>query len=256
MSIFAFNFQIMEFTKPLDILFFDIETVSSHATFDMLDERMKELWKTKANAFTRSYEAPMSHDEVSEFFVKKAAIFAEFGKVVCISVGRFVLDGENELKLKIKSFAGDDEKTVLTEFAQMLDKRFSKDEHRICGHNIKEFDIPYLCRRMMIHKVPFPRILNLSGKKPWETAHIDTMQYWKFGDVKHYTSLNLLSAILGIESPKDDIDGSKVGEVYWKDNDLARIVEYCQKDVVTVAQLYLYFNHKSLLTKDQLEVYV
>ncbi len=245
----------MEFTKPLDILFFDIETVSSHASYEELADNMKILWKTKANAFTRSFDEPMTESQVADFFEKKAAIFAEFGKVICISVGRFAMEKDQTLKLKVKSFAGDDEKRVLIEFGQMLDKRFSKDEHRICGHNIKEFDIPYLCRRMMIHQVPFPRILNLSGKKPWETAHIDTMQYWKFGDVKHYTSLNLLSAILGIESPKDDIDGSKVGEVYWKDKDLARIVEYCQKDAVTVAQLYLYFNHKPLLTKDQIEIF-
>lgn len=244
----------MEFTRPQDILFFDIETVSSHASFSEMTETMQSLWQIKANAFTRSFDEPMNEAQVSEFYEKKAAIFAEFGKVICISVARFAEEG-SQLRLKVKSFAGDDELTILTEFAQMLNKRFNKDEHRICGHNIKEFDIPYLCRRMAIHKVPFPRILNMSGKKPWENAHIDTMQYWKFGDVKHYTSLNLLAAILGIASPKDDIDGSKVGEVYWKDSDLPRIAEYCQKDAITVAQMYLYFNHKPLLTKEQIEIF-
>ncbi len=245
----------MENTKPLDILFFDIETVSSHAGFTELPDHIRDLWRIKANAFTRSYEEPMTDNEVNAFFEKKAAIFAEFGKVICISVARFNYDEQGQLKLKVKSFSGHDEKSVLTDFAQMLEKRFNKDEHRICGHNIKEFDIPYLCRRMMIHQVPFPRILNLSGKKPWENAHIDTMQYWKFGDVKHYTSLNLLAAILGITSPKDDIDGSKVGEVYWKEHNLERIVEYCQKDAITVAQLYLYFNRRPLMTADGIEIF-
>ena len=245
----------MESTRPQDILFFDIETVSSHADYSELPETMQGLWKIKANAFTRSYDEPMSGAQVSEFFEKKAAIFAEFGKVVCVSVAKFAIDDNHQLKLKVKSFASNDEASLLKEFAQMLHKSFNKDEHRICGHNIKEFDIPYLCRRMSIHQIPFPRILNMSGKKPWENAHIDTMQYWKFGDVKHYTSLNLLSAILGIASPKDDIDGSKVGEVFWKENDLPRIAEYCQKDVLTVAQLYLYFNHKPLLTKEQIEIF-
>ncbi|MEP7322427.1 MAG: ribonuclease H-like domain-containing protein [Saprospiraceae bacterium] len=245
----------MEFTRPQDILFFDIETVSSHAQFNELSDNMKALWKIKANAFTRSYDEPMSEENLSGFFEKKAAIFAEFGKVVCISVARFNVEEDKQLRLKVKSFAGDDEAVLLRDFAEMLNKRFNKDEHRICGHNIREFDIPYLCRRMSINKIPFPRILNMSGKKPWENAHIDTMQYWKFGDVKHYTSLNLLSAILGIDSPKDDIDGSKVGDVYWKEKDLPRISEYCQKDAITVAQLYLYFNHKPLLTKQQIEIF-
>lgn len=245
----------MEMTKPPDILFFDIETVSSQSDFDKLSPQMQELWKVKANIFTRSYDEPMKDEEVKEFFEKKAAIFAEFGKVICISVARFQVNPDLSLTLKVKSFAGHDEKQILTDFASMLDKRFNREEHRICGHNIKEFDIPYLCRRMSIHRIPFPRILNLSGKKPWENAHIDTMQYWKFGDVKHYTSLNLLAAILGIESPKDDIDGSKVGEVYYKEDDLPRIVQYCQKDTVTVAQLYLHFNHRALLTSSQIELF-
>lgn len=245
----------MEFTKPQDILFFDIETVSQYGTFAQQSDRMKELWAVKANSFTRSFDTPMTEAEVAEFYEKKSAIFAEFGKIVCISVARFSVAEDKSLSLKVKSFAGHDEKQLLLDFVTMLNKRFTRDEDRICGHNIKEFDIPYLCRRMSVHKIPFPRILSLSGKKPWETSHIDTMQYWKFGDVKHYTSLNLLSAILGIDSPKDDIDGSKVGEVYWKENDLDRISEYCQKDAVTVAQLYLHFNHKPLLQKEQIEYF-
>lgn len=245
----------MENTKAQDILFFDIETVSGKAEFSELPETMKMLWKLKANAFTRSYDQPMTDAEVSEFYTQKAAIFAEFGKIICISVARFDLKEGQDLKLKVKSFFGHDEKEVLLEFAEMLRKRFYRDEHRICGHNIREFDVPYLCRRMMVHQIPFPRILNLSGKKPWESTHIDTMQYWKFGDVKHYTSLNLLANVLGIESPKDDIDGSQVGPVYWRENNLARIVDYCQKDAVTVAQLYLYFNHKTLLSREQIEIF-
>lgn len=245
----------MEYTKPHDILFFDIETVSEKSNYDLLPDHMQSLWGLKATSLTRSYEDPMTVEEISDYYEKKSAIFAEFGKIICISVARFSTDAEHGLKLKVKSFASHDEKQLLEDFASMLNKRFNRDEDRICGHNIKEFDIPYICRRMSVHKIPFPKILSLSGKKPWESSHIDTMQYWKFGDVKHYTSLNLLAAILGIESPKDDIDGSKVGEVYWKENNLPRISEYCQKDTVTVAQLYLYFNHKPLLTKEQIEYF-
>ena len=245
----------MENTKPQDILFFDIETVSGKAEYGELSGTMKALWKLKANAFTRSYDQPMTDEEVSEFYKQKAAIFAEFGKIICISVARFAFEEGQEMKLKVKSFFGHDEKTILIEFGEMLKKRFNRDEHHICGHNIREFDVPYLCRRMMVHQIPFPRILNLSGKKPWESTHIDTMQYWKFGDIKHYTSLNLLANVLGIESPKDDIDGSQVGPVYWQENNLGRIVEYCQKDAITVAQLYLYFNHKNPLSREQIEIF-
>ena len=105
---------------------------------------------------------------------------------------------------------------------------------------------------MVIHGIELPRVLNLFGKKPWEVPHLDTLQLWKFGDFKHYTSLSLLTEILGIPSPKDDIDGSDVAQVYYKEKNLARIVRYCEKDVLSLAQVILRFLSKPLLKEDQI----
>lgn len=205
------------------LLFFDIETVSQVDDFNSLQEPMQKLWSRK-HQFLKNVET--SDFETS--YLQNAAIYAEFGKVVCISCGFFV--GE---EFRIKSFYGDDEKEILIAFSELLEST----KYTLCGHNIKEFDVPYICRRMLIHQVPLPRVLDVAGKKPWEVDFVDTLQLWKFGDYKAYTSLNLLAAIFHIPTPKDDIDGSMVGQVYWEEKDLERIVSYCQKDVVTVARL-------------------
>ena len=160
------------------------------------------------------------------------AVLAEFGKIICISCGF-----ENGKEFRIKSFYGDDESILLEEFAHMLNKHYDTERYLLCGHNGKEFDFPYISRRMLINGIKLPNILNMAGKKPWEIRHLDTMELWKFGDFKHFTSLELLASVFKIPTPKDDIDGSMVGYVYWKENDLQRIVTYCQKDVLTVAQL-------------------
>ena len=171
---------------------------------------------------------------------------AEFGKIICISVGYFVeRDGNKELR--ITSFFNDDEKEVLLEFKNLLDNHFNKKAHILCAHNGKEFDFPYIARRMVVNEIAIPKQLNLFGKKPWEIPHLDTMELWKFGDYKHYTSLKLLTHILNVPSPKQDIDGSEVGKVYYKEKDLKRIVEYCERDTVAVAQLLLRFNNLPLL---------
>ena len=225
------------------ILFLDIETVPMCSTYDELPEKFVPLWDKKAGYLKREEE-----DTPSTLF-PRAGIYAEFGKVVCISFGMF-RDGN----FRIKSFYGDDEKALLTDFANLLESKFSSKDFLLCAHNGKEFDFPYLSRRMLINSIPLPEILDLAGKKPWEVAHIDTMELWKFGDFKNYTSLEVLSAVFDIPTPKDDIDGSQVGKVYWEDKDLERIVKYCQKDVLAIAQLFLRYQGKELLDEEQVVI--
>jgi len=226
------------------ILFLDIETVSAVYRYEALDEATRSLWDQKMH-----YMAEREQKSPEELY-EKAAIYAEFGQVACISCG-FLIQKSGVWQLKVKSFAGNDEKKVLQDFANMLDAHFNSDRHLLCAHNGKEFDFPYLCRRMVVQQVQIPRILNLQGKKPWEVQHLDTMEMWKFGDYKSFTSLNLLTHVLGIPSPKDDISGADVSRVYWEDKDIDRIMIYCQKDVVALAQLILRFSRKPLLEEDQ-----
>ena len=217
------------------ILFLDIETVPEEENFDQLSPYKKELWAQKS-AYQRK------EDESPEEFYERAGIWAEFGKIVCISVGYFVIQN-SERNFRIKTFFGD-EKQLLTEFKELLDNHFNLKTHVLCAHNGKEFDFPYIARRMIIHQIELPLKLNLFGKKPWEVPHLDTMELWKFGDYKHYSSLQLLTSILGIPSPKDDIDGSEVAKVYYKDKNLDRIVSYCEKDTIAVAQLLIRYNNE------------
>jgi hypothetical protein len=236
-------------TSPSNnILFLDIETVSQQAAYNSLDPDWQQLWNRKANQLTRNKE-----EETPESIYSRAAIYAEFGKIVCISCG--LLQGNTTAKnLVLKSFFGDDEHKVLQDFADMLNKWDNENNKYLCAHNGKEFDFPYICRRMIVHQIPLPSILHLAGKKPWEVNHLDTMELWKFGDYKSFTSLSLLAATLGVPTPKDDIDGSMVGDVYWKEKNLDRIVTYCQKDVITVAQLYLKMNAEPLIKQENIEI--
>lgn len=233
-----------------NLLFLDIETVSALPDFESLDERWKALWKRKSRWQAEDKEN-YSDDEASANYKNGAAIFAEFGKIVCISVGYL---HDNATKMAIKSFTGN-EREILINFAALVDKSYSDTEKTgFCGHNIKEFDIPYICRRMLVHKVELPRSLNVHGKKPWELEHlVDTMNLWKFGDYKHFTSLDLLSALMGIPSPKDDIDGSEVGRVYYEENDVERIRIYCEKDVLTTAQVYLALMNRELIAEENVD---
>ena len=222
------------------ILFLDIETVSHEKSFDQLNERMQKLWSHKAEQISKGDE-----NATPESIYDRAAIYAEFGKIVCISVGFF--NGE---RFRLKSFYSHDEKALLADFADMLNKHYDSPYAQLCAHNGKEFDFPYIARRMMINGIQIPRVLQVAGKKPWETNFIDTMELWKFGDYKNFTSLDLLCAILGIPTPKDDINGSEVGRVYWEENDLERIKTYCQKDVLAIAQLMRRFNYMPLIPDD------
>lgn len=224
-----------------DIIFLDIETVCCTDAYHSLDERLKAQWARKASFLKREEEAT---DE--DLFNLRAGIYAEFGKVICISVGMLYDTESGELGLKTKSYCGHDEKTVLLEFKGMLEK-IDSPSVRLCAHNGKEFDFPYLSRRMLVQNIPLPVALNLSGRKPWETPHLDTMEMWKFGDYKNYTSLDLLAAIFNIPSSKSDMDGSQVNHVYYKEKNLEKIKSYCVSDVVVLTQLYLKLKGMSLL---------
>lgn len=228
------------------LLIIDIETVSRESHFDKLTPQWQNLWKGKI-------ERQLPDGETAEsFFPKRAAILAEFGKIICISAGFFKTEA-GKLTFRVKSFAGHDEKTLLQEFLLSAAQfHTAKKTPAFAGHNIREFDIPYICRRMVMQQISIPPFLDFQAMKPWETNLVDTMQYWRFGDFKNYTSLNLLAACLGVESPKEDIDGSMVGAVYWQENNLERIVEYCRKDVVTVAQILLRYQNKPLLLPDDI----
>ena len=219
-----------------NILFIDIETVPCVPEFSLLKDSLQTEWLRKAKFIKSPAENPLTPEEL---FFDRAGIFSEFSKVVCISVG-MLQQQEDGWKIRLKSLAGDDEHQLLTNYCELLG-RFQKSfpDLRFCGHNIKEFDIPFLCRRMVINGMALPECMQLSGKKPWEINHIDTLELWRFGDYKHFTSLALLAAVLDIPSPKGDIDGSMVGTVYWKDNDLNRISEYCIRDVLTTAKVFL-----------------
>lgn len=232
------------------LLFLDIETVSGAEKLSELEEAHQSHWEKKSKFIRKNYDESLDIEEVlPQSYTDYAGIYAEFGKIICISVGILQPTDDEGYQIRIKSFFGDDEKDLLIDFADMLAKHYNDPNRQgICGHNIKEFDIPYICRRMMIHQIPLPPMINLSGKKPWEIKHlVDTLELWKFGDIKHYTSLDLLSYLMEVPSPKDDIDGSMVSKVYWEDKDLKRIVKYCEKDVVTVANLMLKFSYKELI---------
>jgi 3'-5' exonuclease len=231
-----------------NILFLDIETVSQFETYEHLPAEWKEMWDIKAQFLLRNKES-----ETSETVYERAGIYAEFGKIICISCGCLQGNGEDK-KLVIKSYCNDDEKKLLVEFADMLQKWSGDAEKFLCAHNGKEFDYPYICRRMIINGIEIPEALKIAGRKPWEVRHLDTLEFWKFGDYKNYTSLKLLAKVLGVPSPKDDIDGSQVNGVYWKEKDLNRIVIYCQKDVVTLTQVLLRFHCKPLLKPENISI--
>jgi len=227
-----------------NILFLDIETVPEVELFADLSPEMQELYALKTQYQRKDEFTP-------EEFYHRAGIWAEFGKIICISVGYFV-ERKGINQLRVTSFYGDNEHKLLVDFKNLLDTHFNHPNHLLCAHNGKEFDFPYIARRMIINQIELPNKLNLFGKKPWEVPHIDTMDLWKFGDYKHYTSLKLLTAILGIPSPKQDIDGSEVANVYYQEKNLSRIVEYCERDTVAVAQLLLRFLNKPLV--DEIDI--
>ncbi|GAB2835353.1 3'-5' exonuclease family protein [Ferruginibacter profundus] len=231
-----------------NLLLIDIETVPEHPSFDLLSDDWKQLWEEKTVRSLPDFTS------AAEFYPQRAGVMAEFAKIVCISIGYFTKQG-NALQLRLKSFFGDDEKKLLQEFITTVNQMETKNNKwSFAGHNIKEFDIPFICRRLIINGLRIPAYLDFQNMKPWDTNTVDTFQYWRFGDYKNYTSLKLLAAALGVPSPKDDIDGSMVAEVYWKEKNLQRIATYCQKDVVTTGNIILRLKNMELLKEEQVVV--
>ena len=226
-----------------NILFLDIETVPEVEQFSELNTTKQELWELKS-------QYQRKDDYTAEEFYDRAGIWAEFGKIICISVGYFSNQGDLR-KFRVTSFYGE-ETDLLKEFKNLLISHFSQAKHLLCAHNGKEFDFPYIARRMIIHGITLPYKLNLFGKKPWEVPHLDTLELWKFGDYKNYTSLKLLTNVLGIPSPKDDIDGSEVYSVFYKEKNIDRIIDYCEKDTIAVAQILLRLRGDDLLTEEEI----
>jgi hypothetical protein len=236
---------MLEDTNNEHVLFLDIETTPQYSDYNELPERFKELWDKKASYLK-------VNDESAEELYARAGIYAEFGKIVCISVG-YIFYRNDEPFFRVKSFYNDDEKTLLQAFANALNSFVQNKKNLLCAHNGKEFDFPYIARRMLVNGLPLPDVLKVHGKKPWEVTFIDTMELWKFGDRKNFTSLNLLTAIFNIPSPKEDIDGSMVGEVYWKENNLKRIADYCENDVLAIAQLFLKYKGEPIIPAGNVE---
>ncbi len=233
------------YSKLSNILFIDIETISQYENYEKLPERFKTLFEKKVSFYTEKEECSQE-----EAYKARAAIFAEFGKVITIGLGFFAKE-QHEWKFRVTCLMGHDEKVLLEEFKTVLSK-FDEENLLLCAHNGKEFDFPYLCRRLLVNGLTIPYCLDMSGKKPWEVQHLDTMHLWRFGDYKHYTSLETLAAIFEVPTSKTDIDGSMVGEVYYKEKDLKRIAAYCRQDVVVAAQVYLKMKALPLLNPDQI----
>ena len=236
---------MLEKIKIEKVLFLDIETVPVSPTFNELETAHREFWDKKSQQFRKE-------NQTAEEVYQRAGIYAEFGKIICISFG-VVHSKDNNRFLRLKSIFGDDEKAILNEFAGLLNKMNKSNDLLLCAHNGKEFDFPYLSRRMLINEIKIPEILDIAGRKPWETSFLDTMELWKFGDYKNYTSLNLLSYLFGIPSPKSDIDGSMVADVYWKERDLPRIARYCQNDVLAIVQLFHKIKGLPIIPDDKIE---
>jgi predicted PolB exonuclease-like 3'-5' exonuclease len=229
-----------------NILFLDIETVPEFRHFENLSHEKRHLWESKTRFQRKADDTPQG-------FYERAGIYAEFGRIICIGAGYFD-KSEGERRFRLHSFRDDDEKTLLVRFVKLLDERFSGKHSRLCAHNGKEFDFPFICRRMVVHDLKLPTALNVSGKKPWETSFVDTLECWKFGDHKNYTSLQLLANVLGIPTPKDDIGGGDVRRVYYEENDMARIASYCSKDVITVCRVFLRIHRMGILSDHEISL--
>ena len=236
-------------TVPLHKLFIvDIETVPQSPDYTMLSNEWKGRWRQKIAKTIPESTTP------EDSYRQRAGILAEFGKIVCISIGCFH-ENNGEQNFLIKSVYGDDEKTLLQSFIKAGDK-FCKNKSgfAFAGHNIREFDIPYICRRLLINRLTLPHYLCLHDKKPWEVEMFDTLHWWKFGDHKNYITLDLLAGVMNVPTSKGDIDGSMVQDVYYKEKNIHRIVEYCQRDIEVVANLLLRFNNMPLLKRENIRV--
>jgi DNA polymerase elongation subunit (family B) len=234
------------------ILFLDIETAPQKSSLDEMPEELAALWEEKVELLKKRIPERYLPESTAESHFQEAGIFAEFGRIVCISVG-YIYYKNGELYFRVKSFYGESEKQLLHDFSELI-HRFCIDQHNnLCGHNIKEFDIPYIARRMLICGLALPDILNVAGKKPWECKFLDTMEMWKFGDYKHFTSLKLLCSVFNIPTPKDDIDGSQIARVFYEEKNPERIAVYCEKDVIATMQVFLRLSGMPLIKEENIE---
>ena len=229
-------------------LFIDIETVSGSENFSSISDRMKDFWVKKAKNL-----ANPANISFEEMYFERAALYAEFGKIIVVGMGFLFVNKQGEMSLKVKTIANADEKVLLQEFIAFINKTYKSRELTLVAHNGKEFDFPYLCRRMLVNGLEIPKSLQLQGKKPWEIIHQDTMEMWKFGDRRSYSSLELLAELMGIEGAKIDLSGDRVNHVFYKEKDLDRIAAYCGDDVIIVAQLYLRFHFLSIVEPQNIE---
>ncbi len=234
------------------ILFLDIETAPQVSSLTEMPNDLARLWTEKVEQLKKRMPERYADENAAGTNFQEAGIFAEFGRIVCISVGYMYYKGAERF-FRVKSFYGEDEKQLLIDFSTLLSRFCTDNESNICGHNVKEFDIPYIARRMLILGLPLPNILNVAGKKPWECKFLDTLEMWKFGDFKHYTSLKLLCAVFGIPTPKDDIDGSQIAEVFYKEKNIERISKYCQKDVVATMQVFMRMSGFPVIKEENIE---
>ncbi len=231
-----------------EIIFLDIETVPLASEYNGLNEKWKQLWEHKMRF-------QVSNDEPVEVLYNRAGIYAEFGRIICISAG-YVVQKNGEFIFRVKSFFDEDEKTLIQNFFNALKALVKAGKRRLCAHNGQEFDYPYIARRALVNNVPLPKIFDIAGAKPWEVKDqlIDTLQLWKFGDYKHYTSLSLMCELFNIPTPKDDIDGSQVAQIYWEEKDIERIVRYCEKDTLAVANLLLKYKGDKIIPMENMVV--
>jgi predicted PolB exonuclease-like 3'-5' exonuclease len=230
-----------------EVLFLDIETVPLAPEYNELNEKWQQLWENKM-------KFQITNDEPAEVLYDRAGIYAEFGRIICISAG-YVFQKKGEYFFRVKSFADEDEKKLIRSFFTAWDAFSRAGKRRLCAHNGQEFDFPYISRRALVNNLNLPKILDIAGAKPWEIKDqlIDTLQLWKFGDYKHYTSLSLLCELFNIPTPKDDIDGSQVAKIFWEENDLDRIIKYCEKDTLAVANLLLKYKGDKIIPIENME---
>ena len=211
------------------LLFVDIETVGVDEDLDSLhhtNPKLSKVWEeTGWDYFKRKYSED-SELSSNQMFVKRAALLPEFGKIVCISVGFIVPSGET----KLDSFYGD-EKNILISTSELLN-RVDKLGFVICGHNVKNFDLPYIAKRMLINNIPVPKILPNYTIKPWESRVLDTKEVWGFNSFGGLSSLNLVCTSLGLETSKEgEVNGSNMHKYYYDSNNIEKIKNYCEEDV-------------------------
>ncbi len=235
------------------MVFIDIETIRGKKTYnDVITENpaLDDYWQTKHTQIREKEPLSYGHIEDSaEMYEKMAALYPEWGQIVCISIGQIKFDEDgNPIKFTTKSFSGLYEKILLEEFNETASKIMSKyPRMQWVGHNIKGFDMPYIIKRSLINGVRVPNVFHLQKQKPWESQLIDTNDVWKFNGWNG-ARLGLLTEILNIPSPKQDMDGKMVSDVFWEDGDLNRISEYCEMDINATANVMLRISGMDIIT--------